>query len=196
MSSPTIRKRRFSPRIITGAAAIIAVCAVFLSKGCAVTYDNRNPVSEPFPSVVGKSLEKEDVRLPQDLAGAPAVLLVGYVQRTQFDIDRWLMGLIQADVRAKILEIPTIPGLVPTMISGWIDDGMRSGIPEEDWAVVVTLYGKSAKPVAKFTGNQRGANARVLVLDANGEVVWFSDRGYSATQALEVKRVTEALMGE
>lgn len=190
------RKRRFTPRVLAAGALLLAAAAVLLSKGCAVKYDNRNPVAERFPSVVGQSLEKEDVRLPQDLAGAPAVLLVGYLQRTQFDIDRWLMGLIQADVRAKILEIPTIPGLVPTMISGWIDDGMRRGIPEEDWGVVVTLYGASAKPVAKFTGNRNGANARVLVLDANGDVVWFTHRGYSATQALDVKRVTEALLGD
>lgn len=196
MTEKPARITRMRRRLLVGGVVVLAIGAAALSKGCAVKFDNRNPISEQFPSVVGQSLEKEEVRLPEDFAGEPVVLLVGYLQRTQFDIDRWILGLIQADVRAKILEVPTIPGLATSLASGWIDDGMRSGIPEEDWAVVITLYGASAKPVAKFTGNRGGQTARVLVLDADGEVVWFTDRGYSATQALDVKRVTDALMGE
>lgn len=160
--------------------------------GCSTTHPDRNPVGEQFPSVVGESLEKDKVRLPEDLAGGPAIILVGYKQRTQFDLDRWLMGLIQADAPGRILEVPTIPGLVPSIASGWIDDGMRSGIPEEDWGTVVTLYGSAATPIAKLTGNA-GSNARVMVLDPTGEIVWFTDKGYSATQALDVARITRAL---
>jgi len=163
-----------------------------LVSGCSTTHENRDPTGEPFPRVTGKNLEEQPVTLPDDLAGAPAVILVGYKQRDQFDIDRWFMGLIQADAPARIVELPTIPGLVPSWASKWIDDGMRSGIPEEDWPAVVTLYGDSATPVAKLTGND-GPNARVLVLDAQGRIVWFTDRGYSATQGLEVARVTRAL---
>jgi hypothetical protein len=183
------------PRRLAIYAALLAVAlggAVVFS-GCSTTYDRRNPVGERFPSVIGQSLEKEAVALPEDLAGRPAVILVGYKQRTQFDIDRWLLGLLQADVQAQLLEVPTIPGLAPTFASGWIDDGMRSGIPREDWGAVVTLYGKRATPVAKFTGNDRGRLARILVLDSAGEVVWFDDEGYSASKALEIKALTDRL---
>ena len=125
----------------------------------------------------------------------PAVLLIGYLQEAQFDIDRWLMGLIQAGTAVPILELPTIPGLAPTIASGWIDDGMRSGIPEEDWAVVVTLYGSAAKPVAELTGTEKGRLARVILLDASGKVAWFHDRGYSASKALELAGLAAALSG-
>ncbi len=162
--------------------------------GCSTTYPNRDPVGEAFPSVDGESLEKIETRLPESLAGKPAVLLIGYKQKTQFDIDRWLMGLLQAGIGiggaqgidAHLLEVPTIPGLVPTMASGWIDDGMRSGIPREDWASVVTLYGGAAEPVVEMTGNENGRLARVVVLDADGTVVWFDDEGYSARKAMAV----------
>ena len=149
-----------------------------------------------FPAAItglgDAGLEKERVELPAALAGEPAIVLVGYKQRSQFDLDRWIMGLIQADAPGRIMEVPTIPSLVASFASGWIDDGMRAGIPEEDWGAVVTLYGSAATPVAKLTGNA-GSNARVLVLDTEGEIVWFGDRGFSATQALEVARITRAL---
>ena len=154
---------------------------------------NRNPVGEAFPAVAGESLAGESIVLPADLAGQPAILLVGYLQQAQFDIDRWLMGLIQAGIALPILELPTIPDLVPTVASGWIDDGMRSGIPEEDWAVVVTLYGSAAQPVAELTGTENGRLARVLLLDATGTVVWFHDRGFSASKAIELARLADEL---
>jgi len=154
-------------------------------------------VGEAFPSVVGESLEGVETRLPESLSGRPAVLLVGYLQRTQFAIDRSLMGLMQAgvgtEIDAALLEIPTIPGLAPTIASGWIDDGMRSGIPREDWGAVVTLYGDAARPVVEMTGNENGRLTRVIVLDAEGDVVWFDDEGYSARKALEVAGVVRGL---
>ena len=183
------KARRFALLALPISVAVGALGMLSLN-GCSTTYPNRDPVGEAFPSVEGRSLEKVETRLPESLAGRPAVLLVGYRQNTQFDIDRWLMGLLQAGVGtasdAALLEIPTIPGLVPTMASGWIDDGMRSGIPREDWAAVVTLYGSAAAPVAEMTGTENGRLARVLVLDPSGLVVWFDDEGYSARKAMAV----------
>jgi hypothetical protein len=65
---------------------------------------------------------------------------------------------------------------------------MRKGIPFEDWAVVVTLYGDDAEYVKEFTGNTGGNNIRVALLDQTGKVLWFHDRGYSAGKLLELDR--------
>lgn len=159
---------------------------------CSAPIPNRNPTGEVFPSVAGESLAGQAVELPADLAGQPAILIVGYLQEAQFDVDRWLMGLIQAGVAVPILEVPTIPGLVPTLASEWIDEGMRSGIPREDWAIVVTLYGSAAEPVAELTGTTNGRLARVFLLDSGGRIAWFHDRGYSASGALELRDAVEA----
>ena len=177
-------------------AFLPVLLTTFLLAGCSDPVPNRNPVGESFPSVVGESLEKQRVELPKDLAGAPAVLLIGYAQEAQFDIDRWLMGFLQLELDTRILELPTIPGLVPTFASGWIDDGMRSGIPKEDWAIVVTLYGDAAKPVAELTGTTQGRRARIIVLDATGKVAWFDDNGYSARKAMEVANLIAELSKE
>lgn len=172
---------------------LLALAGFGATLSCSSPIPNRNPVGDSFPSVVGESLEKKEVRFPEAVAGEVAVLLVGYKQNTQFDIDRWLLGLLQAGVEARIYELPTIPALVPTMISGWIDDGMRSGIPQEDWGVVVTFYGDAADPIAALTGTENGRNARVLVLNQQGQVVWFADQGYSARLALELNAVVAQL---
>lgn len=167
-------------------AAVVAIAAIWVYRDASRVFPNRDPTGEAFPAVVGRSLEEVRTELPAVFAGEPAVLLIGYEQGAQFDIDRWLMGLLQAEAPMRIVEVPTIPGLLPTVASRWIDDGMRSGIPREDWGSVVTLYGEAARPVAELTGTERGRLARVVVLDSEGTVVWFDDEGYSARKAMEV----------
>jgi hypothetical protein len=176
-------------------AGLVVVPAFFFTKGCSAPLANRDPRGQMFPPVLGYSLERDRTELPAALAGSAAILLVGYEQKTQFDIDRWLMGLIQADAAGNIVEVPTIPGLLPTIASGWIDDGMRAGIPREDWGSVVTLYGGAATPVAELTGNENGQNARVIVLDASGMIVWFDDTGYSPRKAIEVADLVSKMSG-
>jgi monofunctional biosynthetic peptidoglycan transglycosylase len=144
--------------------------------------------------VSGSSLEGEAVALPADLEGRPAILLAGYVQKSQFDLDRWLLGLVQAGTPVQLYEIPTVKGLVPRMISGTIDDGMRSGIPDEDWGSVVTLYGDSAERVVAITGAPKDRNGRVFLLDAEGRIVWYHDRGYSAGRMNELDAAARALV--
>jgi len=171
--------------------------ALLLFGACKTTVPNREPLGEVFPSVAGESLDGQPVSLDTFFAAGPAtVFLVGFEQRTQFDIDRWLLGLIQAETPVTLLEIPTIPGLVPGLASGMINAGMRGGIPPEDWAIVVTLYGDDASRITDFTGNELGNNARVLLLDRAGRVVWFHDRGYSATGVLALDARARELVRE
>ncbi|MEM6512596.1 MAG: hypothetical protein AAF660_06255 [Pseudomonadota bacterium] len=171
---------------------LLFVAMALSLSACSSTVENRDPVGEPFPSVTGQTLAEQTINLPGDLAGKPAVLLVAYKQRTQFDVDRWLMGFLQAGIDVQLLELPTIKGLVPSLASGWIDDGMRSGIPKEDWSVVVTLYGDAAKPVVDLTGNENGQNTRVIVIDGDGRIVWFDDTGYAARKVLAIGELIAA----
>jgi hypothetical protein len=162
--------------------------------GCASKVPNRSPLGEPLPVVVGESLDGVKVTLPDDLRGKPAILLLGYAQQAQFDADRWIMGLLQAKATVRILEVPTIPGMIPGMFAGMIDGGMRAGIPSEDWGSVVTLYGSDASKLVALTGNAGGPNMRVLLVDGDGRVRWFHDRGYSAGKCLELVDAARTLV--
>lgn len=167
----------------------MATCLVVLQLvACQSSIPNRDPVGEVFPAVVGESLDQKEMRLPEALAGKPAVVLLGYAQDAQFDADRWLYGLLQAELPVSILEVPTLPGIFPSLFSGKIDSGMRSGIPSEDWAVVVTVYNDDAERLVEFTGNTSPRNIRVLLLDAQGRVLWFHDRGFSAGKLIELQK--------
>lgn len=176
-----LTKRR--PFALFGGLLLATGLAALAGAGCATRYPARSPLGESFPRVEARSLAGDPVQLPP---AQPCVLLVGYVQKAQFDLDRWLLGLLQADLGLRIYEVPTIPGLLASGASGWIDDGMRSGIPQEDWKSVVTVYGSKAEPIAKLTGNEATRNGRVLLLDAEGRVQWMHDRGYSASKLLEL----------
>lgn len=171
-----------------GAMGIAAVTAV----SCRTPIPNRDPIGEPFPAIQGESLEGKEIALPA--RGEPAILLIGYVQDAQFDADRWLYGLLQAKIPVRVIELPTLPGILVRTIGGMIDEGMRSGIPQEDWASVVTVYGSGASAVAAFTGNTNPRNMRVALLDAEGKVRWFHDRGFSAGKLIELESATKALL--
>lgn len=155
---------------------------------------NRDPVGESFPAVEGTALDDKVWKIPADLAGKPAVLLVGYVQDAQFDLDRWLLGIVQLGTSVPFFELPTIQGMAPRMFKGTIDDGMRDGIPVEDWRGVITLWGEDAERIVALTGNTQPRNGRVLLLDAEGRVAWFTDRGFSAGLMVELDARVRALM--
>ena len=145
-----------------------------------------------FPTVAGTSLADQPVTFPDVGRGAPLLLLIGYEQNTQFDLDRWIQALDMAGAKVRAFELPTIPGMVPRMISGFIDGGMRRGIPAEDWIAVVTLYGDAGK-VAAFTGNDDGLPGRIVLLDRDGRVVFFHDRGYSLGALQRLQRTLAEL---
>ncbi len=154
-----------------------ALCLLLIT-GCSTTYPNRNPTGEVFPQASGQSLEQQDYRLPDDILGESVVLLLGYKQDSQFDIDRWLIGLDMTETAVTAYEIPTIQGLFPRMFQTSIDNGMRSGIPKELWGGVITVYEDGAA-IQEFTGNENPNNARVMLLDSQGTIIYFYDRGFS-----------------
>ena len=172
-------------------ALILASCLLFLS--CSKTLlPSKNASGRPFPSVVGESLEKKTVRIPEDLTGQPTVLLVGYLQKTQFDIDRWILGLLQLETPVKIVEVATIAGMMPQMLQGFINGGMRKGIPDEDWKNVVTVYGDANK-IIEALGNEAPQNAYVVLIDKTGLIQKIYNRGYSANYVKELDQLIRSL---
>ena len=148
--------------------------------------------NKAFPQVRGKSLSSEVITIPDSYSGKPTVLLIGYLQKAQFDIDRWILGILQADIEVQIVEVPTIAGMMPQMVQGFIDNGMRSGIPKNDWASVVTVY-EDASKVIEAIGNERPQSAHVVLLNQTGKIVWTSNLGYSALQVLELKKLIQKI---
>lgn len=157
---------------------------------CSSSYPNQSISGQVFPSVVGESLEQELVNLPADLSGKVSLLLIGYKQDSQFDIDRWLIGLDMTQTKLDVYEIPTIQGLFPRMFSTTINNGMRAGIPKSLWKGVITVY-QDGERVQAFTGNDNPNNARVVLLDSNGLIVYFYDEGFSVDALNQLRALAD-----
>lgn len=154
--------------------------------GCNSTYPNQNPVNQTFPTVQGTSLEEQPMQIPQDLPEENVLLLLGYVQDAQFDIDRWLIGLDMTQTEVKAYELPAIQGMFPRMFKTQIDEGMRRGIPKEMWGGVITIYADGDR-IQQFTGNENPNNARVILLNEQREIIYFYDRGFAVAALNEVR---------
>lgn len=165
----------------------IYIFALLLLTGCSTQYANKDITGQIFPSVVGTTLEKKSVSIPGDFNDDLTLLLIGYKQNSQFDIDRWLIALDVTETQVKVYEVPTIQGLFPEMFSTVIDDGMRAGIPKPLWQGVVTIYDDGEK-IQAFTGNENAANTRVVLLNKNAEILYFYDQGF-AVDALNKLRM-------
>ncbi|MDO6428876.1 hypothetical protein Q4489_17880 [Thalassotalea sp. 1_MG-2023] len=157
---------------------IFIALLVLILTACSTTYSNNNVTNSKFPQVTGENLLKETVQLPQALSKKKTILLLGFQQDSQFDIDRWLIGLDMTNTTIDVIEVPTIQGMFPRMFSTQINDGMRKGIPKSLWAGVITVYQDGDK-LQQFTGNINPNNARVMLLDSDGVIRYFYDQGFS-----------------
>jgi hypothetical protein len=159
---------------------IISLFIVGLLLQSCVNYDYPSQVvlGDNIIEFTGESLAGEATSIPQAFAGQNTLLLFGYVHKSQFDIDRWLIGLDQTNTQVAVYEIPTIKGIFPQRFSTVFDAAMREGIPKEIWKGVITVY-EDGERVQRYTGNLKPKNARVLLLNAQGEVIHFYDRGFS-----------------
>lgn len=143
------------------------------------------------PSMTGETLEQKTVTLPTVFDAPLTLLLVGYKQDSQFDIDRWLVSLDITETEITAYEIPAIQGMFPRMFSTLINDGMRAGIPKELWGGVITLYA-DGEVLQKFTGNENPNNARVLLINNQGKILYFYDRGFSVNALNDVRMLIKS----
>lgn len=171
---------------------IIFITAALFLNSCAATYTNSDISGEIFPTVEGTSLEGDEIIIPNHFKGSSVLLILGYKMDSQFDIDRWLIGLDQTQTDIKVYEIPTIQGLFPRMFSTFIDKGMRSGIPKELWGGVITIYA-DGDDLQEFTGNENPNNGRVILLDKLGKIIYFHDRGFSVQELNNLREKIEEL---
>ena len=172
---------------------LVPLATVVLPLLAAVAVAASGPSAAPrgarLPSVKGNSLDGSTVRLPEDLRGAPALLLVAYRRGTQEDVDRWLGWASTNAPGLKCLEVPAISSLVWRPLASWIDGGMRRGVPQAQWSSVVTLY-DDAPVLREFLGDFGGYNTHAVLLDDAGQVAWFHAGGFSEGAA---KDLAEAL---
>ena len=167
---------------------IISLLSIF---GCSTKFTNINPTGKNFPSVKGQSLDNIKYSIPEDFSGDKVLFLIGFVKNTQFDIDRWTIGLDQPNTKIKTFELPATQGLFPIVFKTRLDISMRTGIPDEIWGGVITIY-EDGETIQSFTGNEKSRNTRVVLIDENGKIIFFHDKGFSVNALNELRQILNA----
>lgn len=151
-------------------------------------------VGRRFPSVAGRALSGRVVRLPEDLSGAPALLLCAYRRGTQTDVDRWA-AFVRSELPGLVTyELPIIHSPLWRPLQGWIDGGMRGGVPPSLWDTTVTLY-EQGGVARSFVGDSGGLRTQLVLLDAGGVVAFHDARGFSEEGAATLAAAAAALTG-
>ena len=96
-----------------------------------------------FPRVEGKDLNNRSISLPGDFAGPASLVFVAFERSQQEEVDSWkpfVQEMQRLRPGLRFYELPTI-GKGYTWLRGFIDGGMRSGIPDPNLrASTITLY--------------------------------------------------------
>lgn len=135
-----------------------------------------------FPTITAENLNREKITLPTDLAGNPALILVAYKQQQQTNVNTWLDRIDEIEAAipgVQIIETPTISSGKWGWMAGFIDGGMRSGIPDpQARGRTITLY----TDVSLFNQAlmiEDTDTIYAVLLDAEGEVMKVLDGNFS-----------------
>lgn len=146
-----------------------------------------------FPTVEGSSLSGMRHHLPGTLAHDLNLLLVAFRQWQQKDVDTWVPV---ADALASTVEgfgayeLPVISRAYKPF-SGFIDGGMRSGIPDVDVRdATITLYIDRA-PFMEALGIHRPDAIAPMLVTPSGAVLWQT-RGPASDDAVASLRAAVA----
>src|SRR5579864_5726327 len=112
-------------------------------------------VAQSIPHTEAETLSGRKVVLPDDFAGHPAVLNIGFSRSGGDSSRRWGKQLAQDLAGDKNVRIYSIAELqdAPKMVRGMIKHGMRSGVPkpEQDFFVVLYEDDDAWKKLAEFS---------------------------------------------
>lgn len=181
-------KNSFSACIgFIGGVLLATGSAIFLTScGTKVTGRPFDPAAPTFPTTEGENLNRRKVVVPREFDAPFNIVIVAFYQEQQPDCDTWIptaREITQDHANVEFYELPTISGRF-SLVSGWIDRGMRSGIPTFGARErTITLYTDTGK-FRELAGIDDPKRIWVGIVDREGRVYW-SARG-PATE--EMKR--------
>jgi len=139
-----------------------------------------------FPTLSSTALDGGKVTLPDDCTGHVTLIFIAFRREAQSMIDSWARPFdeaFEADPRVLVYEVPMIGSLTGRLMGGFIDAGMRSGIPGARHPYVVTWYGRYER-YCDILGMDDLSVAYIFLLDRDGRIRWRG-KGYSDHTGLQ-----------
>jgi hypothetical protein len=131
-------------------------------------------MADRFPDTKGTSLSLVDHHLPSTLSGVANLLLIAFRQWQQRDVDTWVptaRALADEYPGFRVYELPVISKLYRP-VAGFIDGGMRSGIPDPDVRdMTITIYLDRKRFMQSLSIDSAGEIVPMLVTP-DGRILW------------------------
>ena len=148
---------------------------------------DKTKVGQRFPSIEGRKLTGEPIKLPDDLAGKVALLALGFTYDSRYDVESWTEAF-----RHRFAGRPDVTWLQMPMVGGaarlaepMIDTGMRQATPLETREHVVTVYGDMG-PVREALGAVGTSDTWIYLLDQDGRIIFQLGGGLNRAQFEEL----------
>jgi hypothetical protein len=147
----------------------------------------QNSPRTKFPSLTAETLAGNKITLPEAVKGKKAFLVIAFERKAQSQADDWY------EVYAKqfqaegyvFYELPMISSMWKWM-SGFIDSGMRSGVPSYKHNNVATYYGPLDEYIKAFGVKDRSL-VYVFTLNEQGEIVGRTSGGVEPGKIMQLK---------
>jgi len=150
-----------------------------------------------FPTIVAHDLEQTAYTLPDDLPGKWRVVLMPFKRWQQIVVSAWgdaLEPLTAVHPDLTVWEVPTLSrAWAPAR--GYIDGGMRAGIPDLDVRLHTLTTYINLSELARRLEIKDFAEVQVLLLDADGDIVWRAEGEPDAAKAASLAAALEAAGG-
>jgi hypothetical protein len=157
----------------------------YLSSGrMIVTGDREKLLNTKFPAMSVETLSGNKIELPNYSIGKPTVICLVFEQDAQRLVDTWTKPILEKYNKAEVnyYEIPMISAGYKFM-SGFIDKGMRGGVPEELHNNVATYYGALEQYKTDLIMSDK-SSCYLFVLDKDG-IIKHIDESFSNDQKLD-----------
>jgi predicted transcriptional regulator len=126
--------------------------------------------ADALPRVSGETLSGNAVILPDAAKGKAAVLIISFSRAAQEQTRLWgekLKKELPNTATYQVLELEDVPRL----FRGFVKSSIRKSIPKESHDRFILLF-EGQDALKKVANYQAADEAYVLLLDANGNVVW------------------------
>jgi len=156
--------------------------------------DRASPYPMPFPEHTGKNLFKDEITIPEDLEGRPALLHVSFDPEQRPDIDSWhehTDDIKDAIEGVRIYEVAAI-STTYRAFAGIIRGKMKDVLTTEDARETCVTFYTDPEDFAKKLGLDTTEVNHAVLLDARGRIIHAERKGFAPKKLDEL---VEALKG-
>ncbi|MBY0404441.1 MAG: hypothetical protein K2X66_11125 [Cyanobacteria bacterium] len=149
--------------------------------------------SPVFPAIKSNNLNRDTIKLPQELEGKLNLMVIGFQREQQDTIDTWIDTLDKLEAEKpdfKYYEIPLL-SRGDWFMKPIIDNGMRGGIPSIPMRKrVITLYTNKNK-FKKSLQIPHEDTIYLYLITKEGSVIWESTGEMTASKVESLRKNLE-----